>query len=343
MAGRAKKSYRLAICGATGAVGREMIGILAERDFPVGQLRLLASERSAGELLNFRGEELSVEVLDEKSFAGMDLALFSAGGAVSKVFAPLAAEAGCVVVDNTSAFRMDPDVPLVVPEVNPEALADYGKRSIIANPNCSTIQLVVALKPLHDAVRIRRVVVSTYQSVSGAGKKGVKELEAQCLSVFSMRPIESECFPRQIAFNCLPQIGAIGDDGYSFEEKKMIQETRKILSRPDLRMSATAVRVPVFYSHSEAVNIEFEAPLSVDRAQELLSAAPGIEVIDDQSGGAYPTALEATGGDDTLVGRIRKDTSLEHGLDLWVVADNVRKGAALNAVQIAEHLIEKYL
>ncbi|MBW1873069.1 MAG: aspartate-semialdehyde dehydrogenase, partial [Deltaproteobacteria bacterium] len=246
------RKFRIAVCGATGAVGREMVKVLAERDFPVANLTLLASERSAGERMTFGGREFSVEVLNNRSFAGVDLALFSAGGAVSKTYAPIAAEAGCVVIDNTSAFRMDPEIPLVVPEVNPQALDDFSKKSIIANPNCSTIQLVVVLKPIEDAVGLKRVVVSTYQAVSGVGKAGVNELEAQCLSLFNMQPLVCNKFERQIAFNCLPHIGDFAEDGYTFEEHKLIDETRKILGKPGLRVTATTVRVPVFYSHSEA-------------------------------------------------------------------------------------------
>jgi len=336
-------SYRVAVCGATGVVGREMVKVLAERAFPVADLRLLASERSAGEDLSFNGSEIRIEALSENSFAGMDIALFSAGSDVSRTFAPLAARAGCVVIDNTSAFRMEPDVPLVVPEVNPEALEDYARRSIIANPNCSTIQMVLVLKPIDDAARIRRVVVSTYQSVSGAGRRGIAELEAQTLSLFNLKPMECERFPRQIAFNCLPHIDAFCEDGYTFEERKMIQETRKILGRPELRLTATTVRVPVFYGHSEAINVETEKKLSADEARKLLDKAPGLRVVDSAAEALYPTVLDAVGGDDTLVGRIREDPSVECGLDMWVVADNIRKGAALNAVQIAELLIRDYM
>ncbi|MBW1810357.1 MAG: aspartate-semialdehyde dehydrogenase, partial [Deltaproteobacteria bacterium] len=299
------RKFRIAVCGATGAVGREMVKVLAERDFPVANLTLLASERSAGERMTFGGREFSVEVLNNRSFAGVDLALFSAGGAVSKTYAPIAAEAGCVVIDNTSAFRMDPEIPLVVPEVNPQALDDFSKKSIIANPNCSTIQLVVVLKPIEDAVGLKRVVVSTYQAVSGVGKAGVNELEAQCLSLFNMQPLVCNKFERQIAFNCLPHIGDFAEDGYTFEEHKLIDETRKILGKPGLRVTATTVRVPVFYSHSEAVNIETEKKLSADQARKLLDNAPGVRLMDSPEELVYPTALDATGGDDTLVGRIR--------------------------------------
>jgi aspartate-semialdehyde dehydrogenase len=341
----AKRSngYRVAVCGATGVVGVEMVRVLAERSFPVADLRLLASERSVGEEQTFQGSEVRVEALEENSFSGMDIALFSAGSDVSRTYAPLAARAGCVVIDNTSAFRMEPDVPLVVPEVNPEALCDYARRSIIANPNCSTIQMVLVLKPIDDAVGIRRVVVSTYQSVSGAGRRGIAELESQTLSLFNLKPMECERFPRQIAFNCLPHIDVFGPDGYTFEERKMIQETHKIMGRDDLRLTATTVRVPVFYGHSEALNIETEKKLSADEARKLLDRAPGLRVVDSPSEALYPTVLDAVGGDDTLVGRIREDPSVECGLDMWVVSDNIRKGAALNAVQIAELLIRDYM
>ncbi len=341
--GNGSKSYRVAVCGATGVVGREMVRVLAERNFPVANLRLLASERSAGEELTFNGSEIRIEALSEGSFAGMDIALFSAGSDVSRTFAPLAARAGCVVIDNTSAFRMEPDVPLVVPEVNPEAIADYAGRSIIANPNCSTIQMVLVLKPIDDAARIRRVVVSTYQSVSGAGRLGIKELEAQSLALFNLKPMECERFPRQIAFNCLPHIDVFGEDGYTFEEIKMIQETRKILGRDELRLTATTVRVPVFYGHAEALNVETEKKLGADEARKLLDNAPGLRVVDSAAEALYPTVLDAVGGDDTLVGRIREDPSTDNALDMWVVADNIRKGAALNAVQIAELLIRDYM
>jgi len=339
----ARKMLSVAVCGATGAVGREMVRILAERAFPVGELTLLASERSAGERIEFGEEELVVEELTDGSFNGVDLALFSAGGSVSRRFAPAAAEAGAVVVDNTSAFRMEPDVPLVVPEVNPGDIARFGERRMIANPNCSTIQMVVALKPIEDAAAIRRVVVSTYQSVSGAGRSGVSELEQQTVGLFNLKEIRAERFPRQIAFNCLPHIDAFQPDGYTFEEHKMIDETRKILHRPDLKVSATCVRVPVFYAHAEAVNIETEKKLTAAQARDLLAAAPGIMLVDDPSDLAYPTQLDATGTDDTLVGRIREDPSIDNGLDLWIVADNIRKGAALNAIQIAEILAADHL
>jgi len=336
------RKIRVAVCGATGAVGREMVKVIEERRLPVAGLRLLASERSAGQTLEFAGEQVPVEVLGEGSFTGIDIALFSAGADVSRRYAPLAARAGAVVVDNTSAFRLEDDVPLVVPEVNSQALERFSRRGIVANPNCSTIQLVVVLKPLERLAAIRRVVVSTYQSVSGAGQAGVRELEQQCLDIFNLRPVSCNQFPRQIAFTCLPHIGDFRSDGYSVEEHKMMDETRKILERPDLRISATTVRVPVFYGHSEAVNLEFAAPVSEQQARAALGQAPGVRLVDDLDE-PYPTNLDAVGGDDTLVGRLRRDPSLEHGLDLWIVADNLRKGAALNAVQIAELLLEQYL
>jgi aspartate-semialdehyde dehydrogenase len=338
-----KKSYNVAVVGATGAVGNEMIETLEQRKFPINQLKLLASERSSGIKLEYKGEEIPVEILDENSFAGVDIGLFSAGGSVSEKFAPIAGRAGCVVIDNTSAFRMDPDVPLVVPEVNAHAIARYPKKNIIANPNCSTIQMVVALKPIHDAVRIKRVVVSTYQAVSGTGKKAIKELEAQVVALLNGKEIEKKVYPHQIAFNCLPHIDVFFDNGYTKEEMKMVNETKKIMEDDSIRVTATTVRVPVFYGHSEAVNIETEKKITAAEVRELLSRAPGIKVVDDPKKCEYPLAIYATGRDETFVGRIREDESIANGINLWVVADNIRKGAALNAVQIAEILIEKYL
>jgi aspartate-semialdehyde dehydrogenase len=337
------RSFNVAVCGASGAVGNEMVSILEERHFPVANLRLLASERSAGDHLTFCGDDIQIEELDRNSFSGVDVALFSAGGSVSQEFAPTAVEAGAVVIDNTSAFRMEPDVPLVVPEVNPEDIAQFDQRGIIANPNCSTIQLVLVLKPIEDAAKIRRVVVSTYQSVSGAGRSGIRELESQSLAVFNLKEIVCGRFPRQIAFNCLPHIDVFAEDGYSKEEHKMIDESRKILHRSDLKLTATTVRVPVFFSHCEAVNIETERKLTAKEARRLLSKAPGVRVVDDIAKDLYPTSIDAVGIDDALVGRIREDPSIDNGLDLWVAADNVRKGAALNAVQIAERLVEHHL
>jgi aspartate-semialdehyde dehydrogenase len=282
-------------------------------------------------------------VLDENSFKGVEIGLFSAGGSVSQKFAPIAAESGCVVIDNTSAFRMDPDVPLVVPEVNPHAIKDYKKRGIIANPNCSTIQMVVALKPLHDAARIKRIVVSTYQAVSGTGKKAIAELEGQVTAIYNNKEITHSVYPHQIAFNCLPHIDVFVDNGYTKEEMKMINETKKIMEDDSIQVTATAVRVPVFYGHSEAVNVEFEREITPDEARKLLSKAPGVIVADDPAKNIYPLAIYAAGKDATFVGRIRKDESIANALNLWVVSDNIRKGAALNAVQIAEILGEKYL
>jgi aspartate-semialdehyde dehydrogenase len=338
-----KKSYNVALAGATGAVGNEMVSILEQRDFPVDRLKLLASTRGAGSRMEFKGKSYTVEVMDENSFAGMDIGLFSPGGSVSQKFAPIAGRAGCVVIDNTSAFRMDPDVPLVVPEVNAHAIARYGKKNIIANPNCSTIQMVVALKPIHDAARIRRIVVSTYQSVSGTGKRAIRELEGQVLAIYNHKEIKKEVYPHQIAFNCLPHIDVFLDNGYTKEEMKMLNETRKIMEDDSIRVTATTVRVPVFYSHSEAVNIETEKKITPDEVRQILSKAPGVVVVDDPGKSEYPLAVNAAGKDATFVGRIREDESIPNGINLWVVSDNIRKGAALNAVQIAEILIEKYL
>ncbi|HWO40351.1 MAG TPA: aspartate-semialdehyde dehydrogenase [Candidatus Eisenbacteria bacterium] len=338
-----KDNYNVAIVGATGAVGEQMREVLEERQFPVGDLRLLASERSAGQRLPFRGQEIRVEVLGEDSFRGVDLALFSAGGAVSAKFAPLAVSAGAVVIDNTAFFRLEPDVPLVVPEVNPGAIAGYKARGIVANPNCSTIQLVVALKPIHDVARLRRVIVSTYQSVSGAGRQAMEELSRQVTALFNGREPVKEKFPHQIAFNCIPHIDVFLDGGYTKEEMKMIHETRKILGEPSLAVTATTVRVPVFCGHSESINIETEKKLTAAQARAILREAPGVLVRDEPEKNIYPMAIDAVGTDATFVGRIREDQSIANGLHLWVVADNLRKGAALNAVQIAEILIRDHL
>ena len=339
------RRVKVAVAGATGAVGREMLKVLEDRDFPVSELVPLASERSEGQKLEFRGEEVTVRRLKPESFDGVDVALFSPGSAVSREFAPYAARAGAVVVDNSSAFRMDADVPLVVPEVNPKAIElaiKPGGRRIIANPNCSTIQLVVVLKPLHDAAVLERVVVSTYQSVSGAGQKGIDELEEQSRALFNLAEITAKKFPHRIAFNLLPEIGPTGSNGYTEEEMKMVNETRKIMGLPDLRVSATCVRVPVFYCHSEAANLTFREDLSPDRAREVLRGAPGVKVLDDMSQHVYPMPLLGAGDDDTLVGRIRKDLSQDRGLSLFIVSDNLRKGAATNAVQIAELLLRDH-
>jgi len=334
--------YNIAVVGATGLVGAEMLKILEERDFPVDSIKLLASERSAGSFLEFKGKEEKVNLLSEETFDGIDFALFSPGAAVSKIYAPVAADAGCIVIDNTSQFRMEPDIPLVVPEVNPEAIADYQKRNIIANPNCSTIQLVVALMPIHKQATIKRVVVSTYQAVSGAGKEAIDELSGQTMSIFNMQNIEKHAFSRQIAFNCIPQIDIFMDDDYTKEELKMANETRKIMDDASIRVTSTAVRVPVFIGHSEAVNIETKEKITVQEVRNILSSAPGLRVIDDPQKGLYPTALDSSGRDDVLVGRIREDVSIPNGINMWIVADNLRKGAALNAVQIAETLINKH-
>ncbi len=332
--------YNVAVVGATGVVGGRMIEMLEKRNFPVAQLRLLASSRSVGRKLRYKGEEIAVEELKEGSFEGVEVALFSAGGKISKRFAPIAARAGCVVVDNSSAFRMDPNVPLVVPEVNPDQIGKHN--GIIANPNCSTIQLVVVLKPLHDAARIKRVVVSTYQAVSGAGLRAIEELRKESECALAGRSYDRNIFPHQIAFNCLPQIpqsDAFLETGYTVEETKMIAETKKIIGDDSIRVTATTVRVPVFVSHSEAVNVETEEKLSASEARDILSRAPGVEVVDDPERQLYPLATDAAGRDETFVGRIREDLSIDNGLDLWIVADNLLKGAALNAVQIVEGVV----
>lgn len=331
-------SYNVAVVGATGAVGNEMVSLLEERNFPVKNLRLLASERSLGKRIKFKGEDIPVEVLSKDSFKGIDYALFSAGAARSKEFCPIAAESGAVAVDNSSAFRMEPDVPLVVPEVNPHAA--FKHKGIIANPNCSTIQMVVALKPLHDYAKIKRVVVATYQSVSGAGKRAMEELASQSRDILNMKEIRIEKFPHQIAFNCLPHIDVFLDNGYTKEEMKMVNETKKIMEDDSIAVTATTVRVPVFLSHSEAVNVEFENDITVEKARELLGNFPGIVVVDDVKNAKYPLAIDAAGKNEVFVGRIRKDVTVKSGLDMWVVADNLRKGAATNAVQIAELLIK---
>jgi aspartate-semialdehyde dehydrogenase len=338
-----KGKYNVAVVGATGAVGNEMVAILEERNFPVAQLQLLASKRGAGTRMEFKGKSHTVKVLDENDFAGIDIGLFSAGGSVSEKFAPIAGKAGCVVIDNTSAFRMDPQVPLVVPEVNAHAIAQYPNKNIISNPNCSTIQMVVALKPIHDAARIKRVVVSTYQAVSGTGKRAIKELESQVLSIYNQQEVKKEVYPHQIAFNCLPHIDVFFDNGYTKEEMKMVNETKKIMEDPSIGVTATTVRVPVFYGHSESVNIETEKKLTAQEVREILSKAPGVIVVDNPKKFEYPLAIYAAGKDDTFVGRIREDESIPNGINMWIVSDNIRKGAALNAVQIAEILIEKYL
>lgn len=335
--------YKVAVVGATGNVGREILSILAERQFPVSEVVALASRESIGREVSF-GEKtiLKVQALDDYDFTGTHIGLFSPGGNISKVHAPRAAAAGCVVIDNTSYFRMDPDVPLVVPEVNPEAIAGYTKRNIIANPNCSTIQMVVALKPLHDLAGIKRIVVSTYQSVSGAGKSAMDELYRQTKGIFTYQEAVPEKFTKQIAFNVIPHIDVFMEDGYTKEEWKMQQETKKILGS-DIEVSATCVRVPVFVSHAESINIEFEDPITTAEVYNTLSAAPGIIVHDQREDGGYITPVEAVGEDAVYVSRIRQDTSVPNGINMWVVSDNLRKGAALNAVQIAEELIREYI
>ncbi len=338
-----QKKMNIALAGATGAVGDQMITCLEERNFPIKSIKLLASKRSAGRKLNFNGVAIEVEELTENSFKGIDIALFSAGGSTSKKFAPIAAESGCIVVDNSSAWRMDPDVPLVVPEVNPQAIADYTNKGIIANPNCSTIQMVVALFPIHKRFKIKRIVVSTYQAVSGTGKKAIAELFDQTRAMINFLDIEKNVYPHRIAFNCLPHIDQFEENGYTKEEMKMVNETRKIMEDDAIGITATTVRVPVFFSHSEAVNVETINPVSAAEVQDLLKNAPGVKLVDDPANNLYPLAIDAAGHDSTFVGRIRDDESLENGINLWIVADNIRKGAATNAVQIAELLARQYL
>ena len=335
--------YRVAVVGATGAVGQEMLKTLAERAFPVSEVYALASERSIGREVSF-GEDvvLKVQDLDSFDFKGIDIGLFSPGAKISAVHAPRAAKAGCVVIDNTSHFRMEHDVPLVVPEVNAHKIADYTRRGIIANPNCSTIQMVVALKPLHDRWKIRRVVVSTYQSTSGGGKEAMDELFTQTRAIFVNDPVKAEVFPKQIAFNVIPQIDDFMEDGSTKEEWKMVVETRKILD-PDILVTATCVRVPTFIGHAEAINVEFENPFDEDEAREVLREAPGILIQDSREPGGYTTPHDSQGEDGVFVSRIRRDPTVANGLNLWVVADNLRKGAALNAVEIAEILAGRYL
>ena len=356
-----KERYRVAVVGATGAVGNMMISVLERRSFPVSEIVLLASGRSEGKTLKFRGEDHPVRELTDSSFEGVDIGLFSAGGSVSARFAPIAAQSGCVVIDNTAHFRMDPEVPLVVPEVNPDAIAGYFTKNIIANPNCSTIQMVVVLKPIHDEAKIKRVVVSTYQSVSGTGKDALEEMLVQsrdmstsiewtkndslaqlCQGLEPFKTVATKVYPHRIAFECIPHIDVFLENGYTKEEMKMVWETGKILD-PSIRLTATTVRVPTFLGHSESINVETETKITPQKARELLGAAPGIKVLDDPSKNKYPLTALAAGEDYTFVGRIREDDSVANGLNLWVVSDNILKGAALNAVQIAEILIERYL
>lgn len=335
------QEYDVAVVGATGAVGESMIEVLEEREFPVGTLYPLASERSAGKEIRFARKSVRVGALAEFDFSRVQIALFSAGGEVSARYAPIAAAAGCVVIDNTSSFRRDPEIPLVVPEVNAQRVADYGNRNIIANPNCSTIQLVVALEPIRDAVGIERINVATYQAVSGTGKHAIEELATQTAHLLNANPLEMKVYPKQIAFNVLPHIGDFQENGYTLEEMKMVWETQRIFEDESIAVNPTCVRIPVFYGHSEAVHIETREKITADRARELLREADGVVVMDERRAGGYPTPVgDCAGKDPVLVGRIREDISHPHGLDLWIVADNVRKGAALNSIQIAEVLIK---
>lgn len=339
----ANRTYTVAVAGATGAVGETMLRLLEERNFPVRRLKLLASERSTGKSLTFRGEEIKVENLGDGSFQGIEIALFSAGATRSQEFAPAAVKAGAVVIDNSSAFRMQSDVPLVIPEINPDAIAGYQARGIIANPNCTTIVMLMPLKPLHDYGRVRRVIVSSYQAVSGAGAKGIEELRRQTLAWARGEPIEIMNFPQQIAFNLIPHIDTFQPNGYTKEELKLVFETRKILGDESIGVSPTTVRVPVFTAHSVSMNVETERKIGVDKAKELLSKMPGLVVIDEPEAGRYPMPILAAGKDDCFVGRIREDLTNDHALNLWVVGDQLRKGAALNAIQIAELLVDRYL
>ncbi|KQZ28909.1 aspartate-semialdehyde dehydrogenase [Mesorhizobium sp. Root552] len=334
--------FKVAVVGATGNVGREMLNILEERGFPVSEVVALASRRSQGTEVSFGDKTLKVKALDTYDFSDTDIALMSAGGNVSKEWSPKIGKQGCVVIDNSSAFRYDQDVPLIVPEVNPEAISGYTKKNIVANPNCSTAQMLVALKPLHDAATIKRIVVSTYQSVSGAGKEGMDELFTQTRAVFVADPVEAKKFTKRIAFNVIPHIDVFMEDGTTKEEWKMVAETKKMLD-PKIKVTATCVRVPVFIGHSEAINLEFEKPITADEARDILREAPGCLVVDKRENGGYITPIESAGEDATYISRIREDSTIDNGLNLWVVSDNLRKGAALNAVQIAELMIERGL
>ena len=338
------KKFDIAVLGATGTVGEAMLSILAERRFPVAAVHALASSRSAGTDVKFGNKLLTTQDASTFDFGAVQIGLFSAGASVSAQYAPKAAAAGCVVIDNTSKFRYDDDIPLVIPEVNPDAIANYENRGIIANPNCSTIQMVMALKPIYDAVGIERINVCTYQAVSGAGKRAIDELAAQTAALLSGKPVDARVHPKQIAFNALPHIDEFQDNGYTREEMKFVWETQKILEDDSIRVNATTVRVPVFYGHSEAVHIETREKITAQTARKLLMKAPGVKVLDNRKPGGYPTAVtESAGNDSVFVGRIREDISHPRGLDLWVVVDNVRKGAALNSIQIAEHLVKDYL
>ena len=334
-----KATYDVAVVGATGAVGRTMLSILEERKFPIGRLVPLASARSAGTQVEFNGAKITVQELKADSFEGLDIALFSAGGSISREFCPIAAQAGCVVIDNSSAFRMEKDVPLVVPEINPHVIGENP--GIIANPNCSTIQMVMVLKPIHDRYQIKRVVVSTYQSVSGTGQSAIEELKVQTGQVLKEQPATKDVYPHQIAFNCLPHIDTFLDSGYTKEEMKMVNETRKILEDDAIQVSPTTVRVPVFYAHSEAVNVETEQVIDVKELRRILGSAPGVRLVDSPGKTEYPLAVDAAGRDEVMVGRIRADLDNPRAVNLWIVADNLRKGAALNAIQIAEVLIRR--
>ena len=339
----ARKKLNIAVAGATGAVGNQMIRCLEEMNFPLNSVVFLASSRSVGRQIRFKGDLIDVQELKKDSFKGCDIALFSAGGGTSEKFAPCAAGDGCVVVDNSSAWRMDPQVPLVVPEVNPHAIAQYTEKGIIANPNCSTIQMVVALNPIHKKYGIKRIVVSTYQAVSGTGKKAIDELFDQSRAMINFLNYEKRVYPHRIAFNCLPHIDTFLENGYTKEEMKMVNETRKIMEDDSIAVTATTVRVPVFFGHSESVNIETHEPVSAEGVRTLLENAPGIKVMDDPGKNLYPLATDAAGQDLTLVGRIRQDESVPYGLNMWIVADNIRKGAATNTVQIAQILAREYL
>ncbi len=334
----------MAVVGATGAVGEVMLASLHKRQFPIGHIYALASEHSAGNTVSFGNKSLIVEDLASFDFSKVQIGLFSAGASVSKIYAPIAADAGCIVIDNTSAFRYDDDIPLIVPEVNAHAIADYSNTGIIANPNCSTIQMVVALKPIYDAVGIVRINVATYQAVSGSGKSAVDELVRQTTALLNGRPLEANVYPKQIAFNVLPHIDKFADNGYTWEEMKMVRETKKIMGDDTISINPTAVRVPVFYGHSEAIHLETREKLLASDARNLLASSQGIAIVDDHVDGGYPTAVtDGSGTDSVYIGRIREDISHPNGLNFWVVADNLRKGAALNSIQIAEKLIEKYL
>ena len=338
------KLYDIAVVGATGAVGKTILKVLEERKFPVGKIYLLASSRSAGKKVEFNGGWVKVEDLETFDFSKVQIGLFSPGASISKIYAPKAAAAGCIVVDNTSEFRYDDDIPLVVPEVNPDAVAGYKARGIIANPNCSTIQMLVALKPIYDAVGISRVNVSTYQAVSGSGNEAIEELAKQTANLLNMKTVETKVYPKQIAFNCIPQIDVFLDNGYTKEEMKMVWETKKIMGDDTIKVNPTAVRVPVFFGHSEAIHIETDKKITAAEAKALYEQADGIVLIDEHVDGGYPTAVsDAADTDPVYVGRVREDISIENGLNIWVVADNVRKGAATNTVQIAELLIAKYI